>query len=101
MNLTARRSGELAALPITAGWWPGIASVFADYYDLAHTPFRSLRVINQDLVAPVTVSRPMATGHGGDFTYVLEGVIEHRDSLGNHAQISPDRMRYITQRREA
>jgi redox-sensitive bicupin YhaK (pirin superfamily) len=55
---------------------------FGDYYDPKHTSFRTLRVINEDFVQP---------GHGFPthghrdmeiVTYILEGALEHRDSMG-------------------
>ena len=58
--------------------------------------FRSLRVINQDLVAP-GMGFP-AHGHKDMeiFTYVLEGAIEHKDSMGNHAQLKPGQVQIMS-----
>lgn len=69
---------------------------FADYYDPAHMGFRSLRVINQDIVAP-GAGFPMH-GHRDMeiFSYVVGGVIEHRDSMGNHAQVRPGQIQVMS-----
>jgi redox-sensitive bicupin YhaK (pirin superfamily) len=62
---------------------------FADYYDPKHVHFRSLRVINEDHVDP---------GHGFGthphrdmeiITYVLEGALAHKDSMGTGSTIRP------------
>ncbi|HJS99925.1 MAG TPA: pirin family protein [Terriglobales bacterium] len=62
---------------------------FADYYDPKHVHFRSLRVINEDHVEP---------GHGFGthphrdmeiITYVLEGALAHKDSMGTGSTIRP------------
>ncbi|MFZ0634523.1 MAG: pirin family protein [Candidatus Acidiferrales bacterium] len=62
---------------------------FADYYDPEHVEFRSLRVINEDHVAPgqgfgMHPHRDMEI-----ITYVLEGAIEHRDNMGNRGVVRP------------
>ena len=62
---------------------------FGDYYDPSHMGFRSLRVINEDVVQkgrgfPRHGHRDMEI-----FTYILEGALEHRDSMGNGSVIRP------------
>jgi redox-sensitive bicupin YhaK (pirin superfamily) len=62
---------------------------FADYRDPRHMGFRSLRVINEDRVEP---GQGFGTHGHRDMdivTYVLEGGLEHRDSLGNGSVIRP------------
>ena len=62
---------------------------FADYYDPRHMGFRSLRVLNDDRVEP---SRGFGMHPHRDMeiiTYVLEGALEHKDSMGNGSIIRP------------
>jgi redox-sensitive bicupin YhaK (pirin superfamily) len=62
---------------------------FGDYYDPSHMGFRSLRVINEDVVQ----RRRGFPRHGHRdmeiFTYILQGALEHRDSMGNGSIIRP------------
>ncbi|HZL42190.1 MAG TPA: pirin family protein [Verrucomicrobiae bacterium] len=68
---------------------------FADYYDPQWMGFRSLRVINDDLVMP-----GMGFGTHGHrdmeiITYVLSGALEHKDSMGNGRVITPGEVQYM------
>ena len=62
---------------------------FADYYDPKHVHFRALRVINEDWVQP---GMGFGTHPHRDMeiiTYVLEGELAHKDSMGNGSAIRP------------
>lgn len=69
---------------------------FADYYDSAEMGWGVLRVINEDRVAP---GRGFGRHGHRDMeivTYVIEGVLEHRDSLGNGELIGPGEVQRMT-----
>ena len=72
------------------GWLRSFHSFsFADYHDPANMGWGNLRVINEDWIAP---ARGFGTHGHRDMeiiTYVLEGAIGHKDSLGNGESIPP------------
>jgi redox-sensitive bicupin YhaK (pirin superfamily) len=62
---------------------------FSSYQDPEHTQFRSLRVMNEDFVEP---GQGFGTHPHHDMeivTYVLEGALEHKDSMGNGEVLRP------------
>jgi quercetin 2,3-dioxygenase len=69
---------------------------FGDYYDPSFMGFRDLRVINEDFVH---AGRGFPTHSHRDMeiiTYILEGALEHRDSMGNGSVIRPGDVQRMT-----
>src|SRR5215472_7642589 len=62
---------------------------FADYFGPEHVEFGPLRVINEDRVAPGAGFGTHGHRDMEIITYVLEGELAHRDSMGNGSSIQP------------
>ncbi|MCA8965457.1 MAG: pirin family protein [Planctomycetes bacterium] len=93
--ITIRRADERGSFDF--GWLQTAHTFsFGEYYDPAHTHFRTLRVINEDVVAP-------AKGFGMHphrdmeiLTWILDGSLQHEDSMGHKAVIRPGEVQIMS-----
>ncbi|MBI4589476.1 MAG: pirin family protein [Candidatus Rokubacteria bacterium] len=69
---------------------------FDHYYDPANVSFGPLRVFNDDVVQPGTGFPPHSHRDMEIITYVLEGELEHQDSLGNRGRVHPGEIQVMS-----
>ena len=69
---------------------------FADYHDPQQMGWGPLRVINDDRIAPGTGFPTHGHRDMEIITYILEGALQHRDSLGNGSVIRPGEVQRMT-----
>jgi quercetin 2,3-dioxygenase len=93
--INIRRSNERGHA--NRGWLDSYFSFsFADYHDPGAMGFRSLRVLNDDRIAPGKGFGPHAHRDMEILTYVLEGKLLHRDSMGQQHILGPNEVQAMS-----
>jgi redox-sensitive bicupin YhaK (pirin superfamily) len=93
--ITLRRSAERGHSNI--GWLDSYFTFsFAGYYDPKFMGFRSLRVINDDRIEPAQGFGPHAHRDMEIITYMVEGKLRHRDSMGEQHVLGPNEIQTMS-----
>lgn len=93
--IQVRQAAERGRVDI--GWLKSRHSFsFGDYFDPAHMGFRSLRVINDDHVAGGGGFPTHPHSEMEIFSYVLDGKLAHRDSMGNSRTLEPGQIQLMS-----
>jgi redox-sensitive bicupin YhaK (pirin superfamily) len=95
MKITKRAADDRGRTRI--GWLDSRHTFsFSDYRDPAHMGFRALRVINDDIVEPGQGFGQHGHRDAEILSYVLEGQLQHRDSMGNGRVIAAGDLQYMS-----
>ena len=79
------------------GWVKGLFTFsFGDYHDPERSGFRSLRVMNEDRISPGKGFGPHAHRDMEIISYILEGQLVHRDSMGERRTMGPNEIQLMS-----